>query len=77
MLGDGSTGIVKLLSVFHACLNISIRSKVEIYYHIDGEIKAGLETTIKCIFQFESNLGPLPSPACRGGQGWLQGSAGG
>lgn len=39
------------------------------YYHIDGDIKAGLGITSKCIFQFESNLGPLPSPACGGGLG--------
>lgn len=79
MLGDGSMGIVRLLTLFHACLNISIGSKVEIYYyHIDGEIKAGLEITNKCIFQFESNRGPLFSPARgREEEGWLQGSAGG
>lgn len=67
-LGDGSTGIVRLLSLFHACLNISIRSKVEIYYHIDGGIKTGLEIT-RCSFEFQSNLGPLFSPVC-GGAVW-------
>lgn len=39
------------------------------HYRIDGDRKAGLEITSKCIFQFESNLGPLPSPARCGGLG--------
>lgn len=64
-----ATGTVRLLAFFHACLTISTRSRVEMYYHIDEDINAGLEITSKCIFQFESNLGPLPSLACGGGLG--------
>lgn len=45
ILSDGSWGPLDCFLCFHACVHISVGSGVEIYYHIDEEVKTGLEIT--------------------------------